>query len=214
MKQLIQTATAILITATVLYCQPYEIPFNSKGNVIELSVNNTTKSDFNDVIVEVETAPDWINFNSKKIDITKVPQSQEIIAKFLFDAERTMNTGQSSDIKFKITTSEGKEFFKTINIKSSVPDKFELNQNYPNPFNPTTKITFTLPKNSKVNLNVYNILGERVVELVNEEKKSGYYEYDFDGSRLASGMYIYKIQVYLTAGVAEFSSVKKMLLLK
>jgi len=208
MKQLLNTATAILITATVLYCQPYEIPFNSKGNVIGLSVNNTTKSDFNNVLVEVESTPDWIKFSSKKIELTKVPQSKEMIAKFLFDAETTMNTGQSSDIKFKITTNEGREFFKTINIKSSLPDKFELNQNYPNPFNPTTKITFTLPKDSKVNLSVYNILGERVVELVNGEKKSGYYEYDFDGRRLASGMYIYRLET------GEFSSVKKMLLLK
>jgi hypothetical protein len=207
MKQLL-TAITILITASILYCQPYEIPFNSKGNVIELSVNNTTNTDFNDVMVEVESAPDWIKFSSKKIEITKVPQSKEMIAKFLFDAHHTTNTDQSSDIKFKITTNEGREFFKTISIKSSIPDKFELNQNYPNPFNPTTKITFTLPKDSKVNLSVYNILGERVVELVNEEKKSGYYEYDFDGSRLASGMYIYKIQT------SEFSSVKKMLLLK
>lgn len=207
MKQLL-TAITIIITASILYCQPYEIPFNSKGNVLELSVNNATKSDFNDVIVEVESAPDWIKFSSKKIEITKVPQSKEMIAKFLFDADRTTNTDQASDMKFKITTSEGREFVKTINIKSSVPDKFELNQNYPNPFNPTTKITFTLPKDSKVNLSVYNILGERVVELVNEEKKPGYYEYDFDGSRLASGMYIYRLQT------GEFSSVKKMLLLK
>lgn len=213
MKKLLTTIT-ILITASILYCQPYEAPFDSKGNVIELSVNNTTSTDFNDVMIEVESAPDWINFNSKKVEITKVPQSKEMIAKFLFDADRTTNTDQSSDIKFKITTNEGRQFFKTINIKSSLPEKFEMNQNYPNPFNPTTKITFTLPKDSKVNLSVYNILGERVAELVNGEKKSGYYEYNFDGSRLASGMYIYKIHVYPAVGEGEFSSVKKMLLLK
>lgn len=100
------------------------------------------------------------------------------------------------------------EYSNEIRIELITPAEFILDQNYPNPFNPTTKITFSLPKDSKVNLTVYNILGEIVIEIINEEKKSGYYEYYFDGSSLASGTYIYKIQA------EEFSSVKKMLLLK
>ena len=54
MKQLLTTIT-ILITASILYCQPYEVPFDSKGNVIELSVNNTTSTDFNDVMIGKES---------------------------------------------------------------------------------------------------------------------------------------------------------------
>lgn len=100
------------------------------------------------------------------------------------------------------------EYSKEILIERITPAGFILGQNYPNPFNPKTKITFKLPKDSKVNLTVYNILGERVVEIVNELKKPGYYEYYFDGTGLASGTYIYKIEA------EEFSSAKKMLLLK
>ena len=92
--------------------------------------------------------------------------------------------------------------------KNSIPIKFALMQNYPNPFNPTTTISFELPKQAKVVLSVYNILGEKVVELVNKEMPVGQYKISFDASKFSSGVYFYRI----SAG--EFTSVKKMMLLK
>ncbi len=91
---------------------------------------------------------------------------------------------------------------------TNVPKVFALQQNYPNPFNPTTKIAFSIPSQVKVELTVYNILGQKVATLVNETMSAGSHETSFDASRLASGMYIYRI----TAG--QFTSAKKMLLLK
>ncbi|MCK5277802.1 MAG: T9SS type A sorting domain-containing protein, partial [Cyclobacteriaceae bacterium] len=88
------------------------------------------------------------------------------------------------------------------------PDKYVLHQNYPNPFNPNTIIKFALPQDSKVNLTVFNILGEKVVQLINQEMKAGYHEYKFDASNFASGVYLYSI----TAG--EFIEIKKMVLMK
>jgi hypothetical protein len=90
----------------------------------------------------------------------------------------------------------------------TLPIEYALEQNYPNPFNPTTTIRYQLPKDGMVTLKVYDILGAEVVTLVNEEKAAGKYEANFDASRLASGVYIYRIQVN------EFNSVKKMVLLK
>jgi len=92
--------------------------------------------------------------------------------------------------------------------RPGVPQVYALQQNYPNPFNPTTKIAFSIPSQMKVELVVYNILGQKVATLVNETLSAGGHEIPFDASRLASGMYLYRI----TAG--QFSSVKKMMLLK
>ena len=89
-----------------------------------------------------------------------------------------------------------------------IPKEFALEQNYPNPFNPVTIIKYQLPKDGMVTLKVYDILGAEVATLVNEEKIVGRYEVSFDASRLASGVYIYRLQAN------EYTSVKKMILLK
>jgi predicted GH43/DUF377 family glycosyl hydrolase len=89
-----------------------------------------------------------------------------------------------------------------------VPTRFALEQNYPNPFNPTTGIRFQMPGVSNVKLTVYDLMGREVAVLVDEKKAPGSYEVSFDGSRLSSGVYFYR----LVAG--SFVSTKKMLVLK
>ncbi len=79
--------------------------------------------------------------------------------------------------------------------RTEIPESVELNQNYPNPFNPETVIRYGVPEQSEVQLNVYNILGQLVRTLVSEQQSAGRYEVSFDGSRLASGMYIYRLKV-------------------
>lgn len=83
-----------------------------------------------------------------------------------------------------------------------------IKQNYPNPFNPTTNIQFGISEQSFVSLKVYDMSGKMVAELVGEVKNKGYYTVKFDGTKLASGFYIYR----LTAG--DFSLIKKMSLIK
>ncbi len=91
---------------------------------------------------------------------------------------------------------------------SGLPSVFELRQNYPNPFNPTTVISYQLPEVSNVTLKVYDILGREVATLVNQRQNAGSYSVRFDGNRLASGVYFYK----LSAG--NFVSIKKLVVLK
>jgi hypothetical protein len=96
----------------------------------------------------------------------------------------------------------------------AVPKNFELSQNYPNPFNPSTKIDYQVPVDAKVILEVYNITGQKVVELVNQEQSAGYYSVNFGSSKLSSGVYIYRIVASDKATGNNFSSIKKMMLLK
>ncbi len=95
-------------------------------------------------------------------------------------------------------------------VDLTIPEKFQLYQNYPNPFNSQTKIRFALPKTSKINLKVYNILGQQIAELINEEKQPGFYEIIFDVSKynLSSGVLFVRFES------KEFSHTIKILHLK
>src|SRR3989339_323955 len=122
--------------------------------------------------------------------------------------DKNPSGGSKFVYRLKQNDSDGKfEYSDEVEIEM-VPDKFELFQNYPNPFNPVTNIKFALPKTTKVAINVYNLLGEKVATLLNEDKEAGYYEVKFDGSNFSSGIYIFR----LTAG--DFVQTKKMTLIK
>ncbi len=93
-------------------------------------------------------------------------------------------------------------------IGNKIPDDYLLEQNYPNPFNPTTKIKYQNPQLSFVILKVFDVLGNEVATLVNEEKTIGNYEVEFDATNLPSGIYFYQLKTN------NFTQTKKMILLK
>ncbi|MEZ4765439.1 MAG: T9SS type A sorting domain-containing protein [Calditrichia bacterium] len=86
--------------------------------------------------------------------------------------------------------------------------KYSLSQNYPNPFNPTTTILFDLPNAANVRLNVYNISGQLVAELLDEQRPAGKHSVVFDAADLPSGIYFYKIQS------ENFTRTHKMVLIR
>ena len=96
----------------------------------------------------------------------------------------------------------------SIEEEGFILNNFLLKQNYPNPFNPSTKISYALPQNSFVELKIFNLLGQQIATLVNQEKSAGTYEVNFDASNLPSGVYIYKLQA------GEYVQTRKMVLLK
>ena len=105
-----------------------------------------------------------------------------------------------------------------VNITTSVddvinPNDFVLQQNYPNPFNPSTTIGFTIPVDAAVSIDIYNITGEKVSEIVNREFTAGYNQTVFNASELTSGIYFYKIGVAGKDG-SYYTSTKKMVLIK
>lgn len=125
---------------------------------------------------------------------------------------------EESFLKFQVS-GNNQVWGKEIKINVLPPEIFELNQNYPNPFNPSTTISYTIPAasssilNSKVQLNVYDILGRHVETIINEEQKAGYYKYDWSANHLASGIYVYQVSMEGADNDVKFHR-KKMILMK
>jgi hypothetical protein len=100
-----------------------------------------------------------------------------------------------------------------VEVNVSLPTDFALEQNYPNPFNPSTSIQFSLPVDANVTIGVYNLMGEKVADVVSSDYSAGTHKVNFDASSLSSGIYFYRIDAATSNG-NNFSSVKKMTLLK
>ena len=123
-------------------------------------------------------------------------------------ADKELSGGKYS-YRLKQIDNDGQfEYSKIVEVSVSEPTKFVLEQNYPNPFNPTTKINFSIPEVQQVQLKVYDVLGNEVATLVNEEKAPGTYEVQFNASNLTSGIYFYTLKA------GSFSETKKLMLLK
>jgi len=123
----------------------------------------------------------------------------------------------SSVIKYrlKVIDMDGSFTYSDVVEIKTVPISFELAQNYPNPFNPSTKISWQSPISSHQTLKVYDVLGNEVVTLVNEFMEAGSHEVVFNSENLASGVYIYCLQIDPSAGSGQaFTETKKMVLLR
>ena len=97
---------------------------------------------------------------------------------------------------------------KNDGTEDEIPTEFTFSQNYPNPFNPATTIKYGIPERAVVELKVYDILGREVAVLINNEQDAGYYEINFNASKLSSGVYLYQLKA------GQFIETRKMLLLK
>ncbi|MBI4548230.1 MAG: VCBS repeat-containing protein [Ignavibacteriae bacterium] len=133
----------------------------------------------------------------------------------------TLTDGNSMSISLK-----GKESVKIEDPKvtslilrvqsgKEIPKEFALRQSYPNPFNPSAIIEFDLPKDAKVTLKIYDLLGREVITLKdNEQYEAGTYEVQFSANEFASGVYFYRISVVGQDGILSYADVKKMVLIR
>jgi len=122
-------------------------------------------------------------------------------------------TGDTMRVSYPTPITNDDYFLFTAEPTTAIRDNvlvhsYRLSQNYPNPFNPVTTISYQLPEVSKVELTIYNILGQKVRTLVNKKQAAGSYSLQFNASDLASGLYVYRIKA------GSFVSCKKMLLIK
>jgi hypothetical protein len=139
----------------------------------------------------------------------KINKDKVITEKIIYDIISNNYVPNVPSISTKL------KFLNKNQLNNITPKVYSLSQNYPNPFNPVTKINYELPKDGKVRLIIYDILGREVKTLVNDFKTAGRYTIEFNGNQLASGIYFYRIQVVdLTGRTGDFVSVKRMALIK
>ena len=131
--------------------------------------------------------------------------------------DKNLSVGTYS-YRLKMIDNDGTFEYSKITTEATiaVPMEFSLSQNYPNPFNPSTKITYTLPSDSHVNLELYAITGQKVATLFNGNVEAGYYDQAVNmiNYGLSSGVYIYRISGSELKSGKQFTGVKKMLFVK
>jgi hypothetical protein len=215
----ISTAMTNGITAFTLFeisndvSLPCELSsFTSELNGKDVCLNWETKTEKNSYKFDIERkvcGTDWISVGSiKAADISNSNKQYSF-------TDKNVQSGKYQ-YRLKMINNDISFIYSKVNdIEVTSPKCFELSQNYPNPFNPTTKIDYQLPEDSKVLLEVYNVEGKKVAEIVNQNQPAGYYTIDFGASvKLSSGVYIYRIITSDNSGGNNFSAIKKMILLK
>lgn len=154
---------------------------------------------------QVDTTGSWTNYQIFRADVDSVSGSHDVYLKFL---------GAGTDQLFRINWFR---FLSEYDTPTSVDNpsgetgvirKFQLRQNYPNPFNPTTNISFYIPKDSRVSLKVFDILGKEIATIVDQDIERGEHNYEWNASEFVSGIYFYRITA------EDFSDTYKMVLLK
>ena len=188
-------------------------------------VSFTAKIDGEDVVLNWSTATE---LNNLGFDVERSIDDLDYNRIGFVEGNGTTTERQEYSFRDNTITSAGKYFYRlkqtdldgtfiyseVVEIEyNQLPNEFSLYQNYPNPFNPSTRIKFNIPKDVKsktrdVTLKVYDILGNEIATLVNEEKEAGNYEVEFNASALSSGIYFY------TLDAGRFIETKKMMLVK
>ena len=184
-----------------------------KGDEVELNWQTATEVNNYGFEVERQILNQVQNDNWEKIDFVAGHGNSNSTKDYSFiDQEKVAERSRSYRLK-QIDIDGKYEYSKEIEIDLGMPNEFSLSQNYPNPFNPSTTIKYSIPKiinnqSSIINIKVYDILGNVVATLVNENKAAGNYEVKFNATNLTSGIYFYHIST------GSFASTKKMILLK
>ena len=190
--------------------------------------NNTTAVEFTEFTAKVNenntVILDWTTaseLNCKQFNITRKKGNGDFVMvgsvpghgsvtetqQYTF-TDNTVNSGHYTYRLEEVDFSGHTSYSNIVEIEVNNPQDYKLEQNFPNPFNPTTTISYSVPKESFVSLQVYDILGNEISTLVNEKKPQGYYNIEFNAKDLPSGIYFSRIQA------GSFVAVKKMILLK
>jgi hypothetical protein len=191
----------------------YELTPGTRNNIFELSLGNSTGIIIQSVNISVQLKPEWLEFSNSEMNIDKIESTDKQAAQFYFNISDKAPVGAEEKVNFSITDQSGRSWLKSYSVKVSPPKIFEVYQNYPNPFNPSTTIKYSIPQDAFVKIKVFNVLGEKVSELVNEEIKVGIHEVIFNAANISSGFYFYVVEAKGLNGNKYFDT-KKMILLK
>jgi hypothetical protein len=183
---------------------------NAKGRIVVLNWETKTEINSNryDIEKSLVSTTSWSTIASVKASGTSNSPKK-------YSYSDTKLQSGKYQYRLKMVDNDGSFTYSSVEAAEvAIPKDFALSQNYPNPFNPSTKIDYQVPVDAKVIMEVYNIAGQKVMELVNQQMSAGYYTVDFGASKLSSGVYIYRLAASDIATGNNFSSIKKMMLLK
>ena len=197
-----ETTENILVTWDTIYIAPDPgvvgpgvpvelVSFSASVNGNNVKLSWMTATELNNFGFEVQRGRAGSNF--EKIGFVNGKGSTTDIHYYSYTDENLMEGGYAYRLK-QVDLDGTFEYSKVIEVKLMTPIDFELSQNYPNPFNPVTAIKYSLPESGNVKLNIYNLLGEQVAELVNGYKDAGVHTINFNAENLKSGLYIYKLE--------------------
>jgi hypothetical protein len=183
------------------------ISFNADYNSGNVDLSWITATELNNSGFEIERKSEDGEWN-KITFIQGSGTTTEIKHYFFSDEVKALNTSTLFYRLKQIDFDGSFEYSKEIEVDINLPIEFQFEQNYPNPFNPVTLIKYQLPFKSSITIKIFDILGNEVETLVNEEKDVGYYQISFNASELSSGIYFYTLQT------ENYLVTKKMILLK
>lgn len=182
------------------------ISFTSKLLNDKVQLNWITKTEVNNYGFNVErriNEGDW-----DKIGFVEGHGNSNSPKNYNFTDNNLFSSGSNFQYRLKQIDNDGRFEYSDVVEVEMIPAQYELSQNYPNPFNPSTTIRFSLPKETQLKINIYNMLGELVQTLVEGNYQAGYHKVSFNASSLPSGAYIYRIES------SEYTQVRKMILVK
>jgi hypothetical protein len=208
----------LLVFPFWLPAQEHSVPAGTAGNQLVLAVENASPSPLRGIRVAIRSAPAWVVFNTTFVIIDSIPSHVSREAVFEFSVPEGAADYKAA-ILFAITEAHG--YFlgsRLIRLHTTVaspplPQKTALAHPYPNPANPTSTIQYALHAPSRVKIEIYNALGQRVRTLLNEDKPAGILSLTWDGKNdqglaVASGIYIVRLKAteQATKQVTQFTS--------
>ena len=179
-----------------------------------VELNWQTATEINNYGFEIERASvisnEVRNLNWQKVGFVQGHGNSNSTKQYSFTDDLALDKTLKFSYRLKQIDNDGTfKYSKEVEVNTQLPTKSSLSQNYPNPFNPSTLISYQISVNSFVTLKVYDVLGKEVATLVNESKEAGNYEITFNASKLASGVYFYRLQ-----GENGLLATKKFMLVK
>ncbi|TET47254.1 T9SS type A sorting domain-containing protein [candidate division TA06 bacterium] len=195
----------------------WEVEQGSRGNELLLQVRNSQRQNLQEVVVEVDQSPGWIQFGTGEVVVGEVLVPEEMQdAIFLFDVAEEAPLGAKGNIKLLVKCSAEswrKEVAVTVIPSTSLPTVNALHQSSPNPSRRSPVIGYQLSKRAQTTLKVYNLAGRLVKTLVNDAQKAGYYRVEWHGNdeqgrQMPGGVYFYRLQA------GNFTAGRKLILLR
>ena len=195
--------TATIVVGLVI---PVELTaFNVNVNKNEVVLDWTTATELNNLGFEIQRRS--VNGNYETLGFVSGKGTTTEVNNYSF-TDKSVDAGNYSYRLMQKDFDGTFAYSPEVEVEVSLPLEYSLEQNFPNPFNPTTTIRYAIPEDNFVSIKLYDVLGNEVITLVNEQQQAGRYEMLFNASSIASGVYYYQI----TSG--NFNQTRKLVLMK